>query len=473
MRKPLTMIVLTGVVILAGMVIWFVYPSSRIFYSSASGDFDGQRTHASTTLSGAMASSTATTTTPVFVVTHIKPPSSIKGVYYTSWAAGTPSFRKKLTDLFDGTILNAVVIDVKDYSGRISFEVSDPWLQEFGSVENRIPDMKEYIGSLHKKGIYVIGRIAVFQDPFIVKTMPAWAVHDARNGALWRDTGGAYWADPTVRDVWKYNAAIAREAYSIGFDEINFDYIRFPSDGSVSSIKYSVANPNKPEVLRELFSYLRSELITATSSVVPIPISIDMFGQTTSDTGDMGIGQVIENAMPYFDYIDPMVYPSHYINGFLGYEKPAKYPYEVVLYEMREAVRRSIAATSSPLLFRPWLQAFDYKAIYTPEMVRDEIRATYDVGLKSWIMWNAGSVYDKGTFMTDPLPTPVSLIKEVNVAIPQVPLIKNTDATTATSGFTTASGLITTSTTPTTTTSNIFVPSTTSKKSTVSTPSTP
>lgn len=342
-----------------------------------------------------IANPTMATATPQFVVTHIAPPPAVKGIYFTNWAAGTPSFRKNLYSLLDDTILNSVVIDVKDYSGFVGVEMDNPVLTKMGVIEKRIPKIKEFIGTLHDKGVYVIGRVAVFQDPLIVKIRPEWAVTNASTGKLWKDSGGALWADPTNKKVWEYNALIAKEAYALGFDEINFDYIRFPSDGAVSSAVYSaLLEMGKSQVIRGFFEYLHSELT--------FPISADLFGQVTSDSGDMGIGQLLEDAMPYFDYIDPMVYPSHYINGFIGIEKPATRPYEIVKYAMDRAVARSVAASSSPLLMRPWLQAFDLGAIYTPEMVRAQILATYDAGLTSWILWNAGSVYDKTALLTEP-----------------------------------------------------------------------
>jgi len=433
------------IIITAGIIVAIV---AAIFFSLPANHFSFDQTPVATTTPVVIL---VATSTPVPMMTHIVVPSSVKGIYFTNWAAGTPSFQKSLFNLFDGTILNAVVIDVKDYSGRIGFEVSDPDLVKIGSSQKRISDIKGLIDSLHKKGVYVIGRIAVFQDPFIVKVRPEWAVHDSRTGALWKDSGGAYWADPTNKDFGKYIVSIAKESYADGFDEINFDYMRFPSDGSVSSAIYSalpktaviykpIVNAKlatstihvatsmahiatstarvatstkiyvtgKTQVISDFFKYLHDELASSTASSTPIPISVDLFGQTTSDTGDMGIGQVIENAMPYFDYIDPMVYPSHYINGFLGYANPADHPYEIVKYEMATAVSRSKVASSSPLLMRPWLQAFDLGATYTPDMIRTQISATYDIGLKSWILWNAGSVYNKSALLTDPKLTKVA-----------------------------------------------------------------
>jgi|GEM_PF-162658 len=407
----------------------------------------------------------ATTSVPVapFVVTHISTPDAVRGVYFTNWSAGTPSFRKNMLSLLSSTTLNSVVIDVKDYSGRIGFNLDENGtssslqkIVNMGSVQDRIPDIKEFIGKLHKMGIYVIGRVAVFQDPYAVKVRPEWAVIDKRTGKPWKDSGGAYWLDPNNKEVWNYISTIGHGAYNIGFDEINFDYIRFPSDGAVSNAVYSsstiyyktvtttknasttkiasttksmattsavVVRPrimNKPAVLKSFFSYLHDQFASD-----GIPISADVFGQTTSDSGDMGIGQHLENALPYFDAVAPMVYPSHYIDGFIGYQNPADHPYQIVKYAMDMAVERAKVASSSPLIFRPWLQAFDLGAIYTPDMVRLQIKAAYDAGLTSWLLWNAGSVYKREAVATDVEKTPI-VVRPVVEKLPAVKMIATT-----------------------------------------------
>lgn len=219
---------------------------------------------------------------------------------------------------------------------------------------------------------------------------------DKNTGKQWKDSGGAYWADPSNKEIWKYTVAIAKGAYKVGFDEINFDYVRFPSDGSVDSAMYPSKNAStsKAEILRQFFSYVHDEM-----SSTSIPTSVDIFGQVTSDKGDMGIGQLFENTLPYFDFICPMVYPSHYISGFLNFTKPAEHPYEVVKYEMDQAVARMVVASTSPSKMRPWLQAFDLGAIYTPDMVHAQMRATDDAGANGWLLWNAGSVYKRAFVM--------------------------------------------------------------------------
>ena len=405
-KTVLSTVVVVAFIIVIGIVcLSFLFPTGKIHYS---GSLDKNKTNviaiATTTLI------VQASTTPVFVVTHIAPPETVRAAYYTSWAAGTPSFQKEMFSLVQGTDLNSLVIDVKDYSGRVSFLTDDSQIKSIGSAQDRIPDIEHVIDRLHKEGIYVIGRVAVFQDPFIVKVHPEWAIHDEA-GKIWKDKGGAYWVDPDSKDMWKYISDIAEQAYAVGFDEINFDYVRFPSDGITNAVFDKSASTTKESVITNFFSYLHDTL-----SSKNIPISADIFGQVTSDKGDMGIGQHFENVLPYFDYVDPMVYPSHYITNFLGYVKPAEHPYPIVRSELNQAEARSLKASTQtivtasttastttsitkvlykPAVIRPWLQAFDLGAIYTPAMVHAQIQATADAGADVWLFWNAGSVYNR------------------------------------------------------------------------------
>lgn len=323
---------------------------------------------------------------------HLKTPESVKAIYMTSWVAGTPSWREKLVKLIDETELNSVIIDVKDYTGRISFSVSDPVLKEIGSEEERIPDIKDFIGELHQKNIYVIARISVFQDPFLVKKRPELAVKRG-DGGVWKDRKGIPWLDPASRDVWDYTIKIGKEAEAAGFDELNFDYVRFPSDGNMKDIKYDFWDEKTPQanIIRDFFADLSANLKS-----LNIPLSVDLFGLTTWNYDDLNIGQILENAVPYFDYISPMVYPSHYPPTFNGFKNPAEHPYEIINQAMTRASERLLAASSTPSKLRPWLQDFDLGATYTPEMIRQEKQAVYDAGLTSWMLWDASNEYTKG-----------------------------------------------------------------------------
>lgn len=333
-------------------------------------------------------------------IIHQPTPEPLKAIYMTSWVAGTPSIRNRLIKLIDDTEINAIVIDIKDYSGRIVFPVKDSELIKTGAVEVRIRDIENLVTELHGKGVYIIGRISAFQDAYFVKLHPELAVHRLSDGGVWKDRKGISWLEVGAMSVWDYLGRIAKEAYALGFDEINFDYIRFPSDGDMKDISYQYFDKIKEtraEVLKRFYVFLWSEL-----TPLGIPISADLFGLTTTSNDDLGIGQVLTDATPYFDYIAPMVYPSHFASGFLNFSNPAVHPYEVVKHSLSSAVGRFLVASSTlarPLggsaKLRPWLQDFDLGANYTAEMVRAQIQATYDSGLTSWMLWDPANKYTR------------------------------------------------------------------------------
>ncbi len=339
--------------------------------------------------------------TSTFVATHIPAPSAIKAIYMTSWVASDKPFREKLVNLIVADHLNAVVLDIKDATSRTIFAV---------------PDIQAFIAELHNKGIYVIGRMTTFEDPTAALAHPEWAVKTLSastvNGItstttkIWKNKGGIAWVDAGAQPFWEYIADIGKHAYATGFDEINFDYVRFPSDGDMSNVYYPYSQgKQKSQVLNGFFTYLDT-----TFHSLGIPISADLFGETTTDHDDMGIGQILENALVHFDYVDPMVYPSHFANGWDGWKNPADHPYEIVNYSMGHAVAREnvlknknhASTTQSTTtedgtryaILRPWLQDFNLGAVYTPAMVDQEMQATYAVGLNGWLMWNAGNIYN-------------------------------------------------------------------------------
>ncbi len=353
----------------------------------------------STSATGDTADIADASTTEPFVPSYVATPSSVKAIYMTSWVAGTPSIRTKVVNVLDTTEANSLVIDVKDYSGRISFKVSDPELVKIGSQEIRDADLPQFIETLHKKGIYVIARIAVFQDAYYVKLHPNLAVKNLAGTDAWKDRKGISWIDPGAQEYWNYIVRIGREARAIGFDELNFDYIRYPSDGNMKDISYQwSATTPKPEILKNFYSFLHDQFVPAGTekSDNRVKISADLFGLTTTASDDLGIGQVLVDALPYFDYVAPMVYPSHFGAGYDGFKNPAAHPYDVIHSSMGTAVARAKAASTSPLKLRPWLQDFDLGADYTATEVRAQIQATYDVGLDSWMIWSASNVYSSG-----------------------------------------------------------------------------
>jgi hypothetical protein len=356
---------------------------------------------------------------------HIKTPEPLKGIYMTQCVASMPSFRDKLAKLIDETELNSVAIDIKDYTGTVSFETGNSGIDAINKsgVGCKVSDMKEFVKSLHDKNIYVIGRVTVFQDPLYVRVHPELAVKRKSDGGVWKDRKGISFIDVGAKPFWDYIISIATSSYDIGFDEINFDYIRFPSDGDMKDIAFThTGTTTKKEMLRQFFAYLDSKL-----SETGIVTSADIFGMTTTNTDDLGIGQVLEYALLNFDYVSPMVYPSHYPAKFNGWPDPNKVPYEIVKFSMDAAVARDkylykeIATTTkmvngqlasstpdkkllkriNPLQLRPWLQDNDYPVHYTPDMVRKQIQATYDSGLTSWMLWDPANTYTKEALLSE------------------------------------------------------------------------
>jgi len=341
-------------------------------------------------------------------ITHIAPPNPLKAIYMTSCVAATPSWRKQLMKLVEDTELNAIVLDIKDYTGTISFPLSNP---EFTESTNGcyVKDMEDFIRTLHEKGIYVIGRVQVFQDGSMTKQRPDLAVK-TKAGAVWKDFKGIAFIDVGAKEYWDHIILLTKLSYDIGFDEVNFDYVRFPSDGNMKDIMFThTGSTTKQVMLERFFTYLRKEIPAGN----PV-ISADLFGMTTVNSDDLNIGQVLERALPHFDYVAPMVYPSHFPIGFNGWKNPNDVPGDIIRFSMGRGVERAdaleakeagfVPSTSTPKFLstgkyrdrlRPWLQDFDYGGDYDATDVRAQIQATYDVGLKSWMLWDPGNQYTR------------------------------------------------------------------------------
>ncbi len=342
------------------------------------------------------------------------PPEIIKAVYLTGWSAGSDKKIGQIVDLIKNTELNAVVVDIKDYSGYVAYDIDLPEIKKYGAKKIMIPKINSLLKKLHDENIYVIARITVFQDPILAKARPDLAIHsrarlaqntELTSSTLWSDRKKLSWIDPSSKEAWDYNIVVAKDASNRGFDELNFDYIRFASDGDLKDMifpfwqKTPAETETKRTVVRNFFKYLREQL-------PDIKISADLFGLVTVQNDDLGIGQIIEDAYAYFDYVSPMVYPSHYAAGFLNYKNPAQYPYEVVKYSMEKALNRIIIynqqqTTTSTVKLRPWLQDFDLGAEYDAKMVKKQIQAIYDAASSTpeltngWMLWNPANVYTR------------------------------------------------------------------------------
>jgi len=375
------------------------------------------------------------------VIEHVPLPEQVKAIYMTSCVAGTPSFRNRLISLIEETEINSVVIDIKDYSGTISFPpIAEGWKPAWVSARCGTSDMKELIANLHEKGIFVIGRITVFQDPFYAEKHPELAVAKASDGSLWRDGKGLSFIDVASQAYWDHIILLSRDSYNIGFDELNFDYVRYPSDGNMRDIAFPNSmrgeyGSDKQANLEAFFKYLNEKLADETLFAdvrhentgrdINTPwTSVDLFGMTTTNTDDLSIGQVQERAAPYFDFVAPMVYPSHYPDGFIGLSDPNDDPYKVVHYAMSAGARRMMASTtpvqgfmherigtSTPAIYtkpvftpdrlRTWIQDFDYGGDYDAQDVRAQIQASYDAGVNSWMIWAPSNVYTREALLSE------------------------------------------------------------------------
>ncbi len=349
------------------------------------------------------------------------PPAIVKAIYSTNWSAGSVKRVDYFLKLIKETELNAIVIDIKDFSGKVGYITDSPEIKKLNSEEKRIPKINTLIKKLHDNNVYVIGRVAVFQDQNLVLVRPDLAVQSSSTGKVWRDNKGVAWLDPSSREVWEYVVAIAKDALGRGFDEINFDYIRFPSDGNLQDVVYPFwgERTSRRKVIEQFFSYVRSQLSKAV-------ISADLFGLVTIQHDDLGIGQYLEDAIPNFDYVAPMVYPSHYASGFLGYKNPALYPYEVVKYSLENAdnritlyikkntatstsdvgtssveVLRDVSVVPKVAKIRPWIQDFDLGAVYDAVKVKAQIRAVEETSRDGFMLWAPNNIYTRDALVSE------------------------------------------------------------------------
>lgn len=351
-------------------------------------------------------------------VKYVATPESTKVVYMTACVASTVEFKQDIVDLIKETELNSIIIDIKDFSGTISF---DTGLAGDNSDGCRAKNIPEFVAELHEMGVYVIGRVTVFQDPYYSKLHPELAVKkNSDRNVVWADDKGINFIEVGAKPYWDYVIDLAKLSHQAGFDEINFDYVRFPSDGNMKDIYFPFSNSiiesnpgtGKAIALEEFFKYLHAEIAEYNKDLEnPLITSADLFGMTTTSSDDLNIGQVLERALPYFDYIAPMVYPSHYPPHFNGWADPDDVPYELIKYAMQGAIDKvntlktatttpsHIAEKVSTDQLRTWIQDFDYGGDYGPVEVREQIQATYDVGLDSWMLWAPSNRYTRGALL--------------------------------------------------------------------------
>ncbi len=329
----------------------------------------------------------------------LPPTANIKALYVNAWAFGSQKLWQ-LVRLADETEINAFVIDVKDDTGCLLYPSAVPTAEQIGANKCvRAKDAKARLDTLAAHGIYPIARIVVAKDPLLAERKAAWSVKERTTGGLWRDRINIAWVDAYNDSVWIYSAQLAQEAAQMGFQEVQFDYVRFPDEPrermATAIFPAHRAGQSQREAVRDHVALLKDRL-----RPFGVPVTFDIFGLTASVTsGDLGIGQVWEDFVSVADVVLPMVYPSHYYRGAFGYAWPNGQPYHIVRSALTDALKRSEPLPGSAEI-RPFLQAFTLGRRlprYTPFEIREQIRAVEDLGITSWVLWNPRSVYQRGS----------------------------------------------------------------------------
>jgi len=322
---------------------------------------------------------------------------SIKAVYSSGWIAGGENSRKEMIKNMNDYGFNAIVIDIKDEAGHLSYQSDVQTAIDIGASRNMIKDVPSIIKEFHENGIYVIGRIVTFKDPTYANAIKDIAFQTI-DGSYWKDKIGNCWPNPYNKNSWNYPIALAKEATEFGFDEIQFDYVRFPSsEGKVKQIAFGFDSNtlSKSQIINQFLTKVMDEL-----SDYKVNVSADVFGIITKRDGDFeNIGQDYYSISKIVDVICPMVYPSHYGRGEYKIAHPDLEPYHIIYDAMSDALTR-VSGDSETAIARPYLQDFtaswlgrgNYQT-YGNEAVRDQIKACYDLGITSFTLWDPSNQY--------------------------------------------------------------------------------
>jgi len=297
---------------------------------------------------------------------------------------------ESILDLAQGTEMNAIVVDMKDDWASIAWNSQVPLAIEVGAYNPDVIDATEVISMAHARGLYVVGRMVVFKDNHLAKAHPEYAVQ-RYSGGYYVDLENMMWVDPFQPAVRQYNIDLAVELANLGIDEVQYDYIRFPSDGSVTGLKYSqeATYETRTGIVAQFISDTHDALIKT-----PAFFSVDVFGLVpwVESGNDMGIGQSMEAIAPHVDYLCPMLYPTTFGPGELGYANPGYYPYEIVYRSVMAAHERTDTK------IRPWLQHYSIYGIEYGVVERLlQRKAADDAGSCGWTFWNAAGLYERSS----------------------------------------------------------------------------
>ena len=319
-------------------------------------------------------------------------PNPVRGLYVNRWAAIGERMRQ-LIDVAKRTEVNALVIDVKDDRGLVLYHSHVPLAKEIGADTTHPMSyrrLRAVLDTLRANNIYPIARIVVAKDPLLASAKREWAIKRKRDSLPWLDKNHRPWLDPTHPEVWKYAGDLAAEAVNLGFSEVQFDYVRFPDeDRLIREAVFPLMNGRvRAQVIHDQLGYLRTLI-----KPLGVPMTIDVFGLSATDTTDMGIGQKWEMFIDQVDVVLPMDYPSHFAPGTFGLANPNAHPYATLDHALRDAKSRSAGIPNAARIV-PWYQDFTLgPPHYGATQVQAQIRAGRDNGIDSWMLWNSRSQY--------------------------------------------------------------------------------
>ncbi len=325
------------------------------------------------------------------------PPVKVKGIYVTGPTAGTKRM-SEMVDLISSTEMNAMVLDIKNDGGNITYKMQDTLVEKIGASIRYVRDMPALLKELHEKNIYVIGRIVCFKDPYLAKYDRELALCKPDGSAV-TDGKGLPWVNPYKQKVWDYICRLAEQATIDGFDEIQFDYVRFPIGDDANKADYGVdlSTYGREQCLSDFFAYVQKRL-----HAKGIIFGADLFGTVIgSDIDRDKTGQDYSDIAVMTDAICPMIYPSHYGRKTFGIDVPDANPYRTIYKACLLSQEQLQRGDSLPTaVVRPWLQCFTAPWVpghinYGSKQIKDQIQAVYDAGYEEWILWNASNHYSQ------------------------------------------------------------------------------
>ena len=328
----------------------------------------------------------------------------IKVIFLPAYVAGSEEKFPGILENIKKSCINAIVVDVKDEVGRITFAMDNDYVRSKRTIEPQIKDIEEFVKVCKDNDIYLIARVTSFLDNYLTKLDSSVALH-RDDGKYYRDNSGYYWLNPYREDVQRYLIEIGKGCAKAGFDEIQYDYFRFSADSGMRKVKFTdeeTQGKTKIETITEIAQRIYQELIPEN-----VFVSIDVFGAIMNSYRDQNaIGQEYITLLKNVDYLCPMLYPSHYANKTFGLDIPDFYPYDTIKHAL-ETSTNTINKTYDELVHygkvRPWLQGFsatyleEYQ-VYGPDQYKEQIKACEEEGYDEWLFWQPGGVYKWDAF---------------------------------------------------------------------------